>query len=126
MYIKIYNKSQLILLEQMNPLLGKYEIPLELLKKVERILTYERIGQKGFIAILLSPVKGDIQEILNVLNYYPHRLKICSDAEQIEIPDNRLWMAKRKNWYKDCFKVKGEKSKVFVIYSIRLKPYYDE
>lgn len=77
MYIKIYNKSQLILLEQMNPLLGKYEIPLELLGEVERILKCEKIDKKGFIAILLNPVKG-------------------------------------------------EKSRVFVVYSLRLRSYYDE
>lgn len=126
MYIKIYNKSQLILLEQMNPLLGKYEIPLELLGEVERILKCEKIGKKGFIAILLNPVKGDIQEILNVLDCYPQKLKICSEVERIEVSDNRLWMTKRRHWYKDCFKVKGEKSKVFVVYSLRLRSYYDE
>ena len=38
MYIKIYNKSQLILLEQINPLFGKYRLPLELLTEVEKIL----------------------------------------------------------------------------------------
>ena len=117
MYIKIYNKSQLILLEQINPLLGKYRLPLELLAEVEKILACEKIGKKGFIAILLNPVKGDIQEILNVLDYYPQRLQLCSDVEQIDISDNRLWMTKRKHWYEDCFKVKGEKSKVFVVYS---------
>lgn len=126
MYIKIYNKSQLILLEQINPLLGKYRLPLELLTEVEKILECEKIGKKGFIAILLNPVKGDIQEILNVLDYYPQRLKLCSDVEQIDISDNGLWMTKRKHWYEDCFKVKGEKSKVFVVYSLRLKVYYDE
>lgn len=35
-------------------------------------------------------------------------------------------MTKRKHWYEDCFKVKGEKSKVFVVYSLKLKVYYDE
>ena len=82
MYIKIYNKSQLILLEQINPLLGKYRLPLELLTEVEKILACEKIGKKGFIAILLNPVKGDIQEILNVLDYYPQRLQLCCDVEQ--------------------------------------------
>ena len=48
MYIKIYNKSQLILLEQINPLLGKYRLPLELLAEVEKILACEKIGKKGF------------------------------------------------------------------------------
>ena len=43
MYIKIYNKSQLILLEQINPLLGKYRLPLELLKEVEKILVCEKM-----------------------------------------------------------------------------------
>ena len=114
MYIKIYNKSQLILLEQINPLLGKYRLPLELLTEVEKILACEKIGKKGFI------------EILNVLDYYPQRLQLCSDVEQIDISDNGLWMTKRKHWYEDCFKVKGEKSKVFVVYSLKLKVYYDE
>lgn len=46
MYIKIYNRSQLILLEQINPLLGKYRLPLELLTEVEKILACEKIGKK--------------------------------------------------------------------------------
>ena len=53
MYIKIYNKSQLILLEQINPLLGKYRLPLELLAEVEKILACEKIGKKGFICLLI-------------------------------------------------------------------------
>lgn len=126
MYIKIYDKSQLILLEKMNPLLGKYRLPQELLEEVEKILRYEKIGKKGFIAILLNPVKGNIQEILNILDCYPQVLRICSDAEQIGISDKKSWMSKRKNWYKDCFKMKGEKSKVVVMYSLKLKSYYDE
>lgn len=126
MYIKIYDKSQLILLDQINPLLGKYRLPQELLEEVEKVFRYEKIGKKGFIAILMNPVKGNIQRILNILDCYPQTLRICSDAERIEISDKKSWMSRRKNWYKDCFKVKGEKSKVIVVYSIKLKPYYDE
>lgn len=46
MYIKIYDKSQLILLEQINPLLGKYRLPQELLEEVEKVFRYEKIGKK--------------------------------------------------------------------------------
>ena len=50
MYIKIYNRSQLILLEQINPLLGKYRLPLELLTEVEKIL-----APISFLLLLTTP-----------------------------------------------------------------------
>ena len=100
MYIKIYDKSQLILLEQINPLLGKYRLPQELLEEVEKVFRYEKIGKKGFIAILMNPVRGNIQGILNILDCYPQTLRICSDAERIE--NIRYPITQRKSLRDKC------------------------
>lgn len=126
MYIKVYTKSQLILLRSVNHLLGKYTIPLEVLKTVERILRDEKTGENGFVAIILKPVTSDLAELKDILNCYPQKLKLQEEVNELEVVDNGTWMTKRKNWYKDCFKLKGTDDKVYVLYAVKLKVYYDE
>lgn len=61
MYIKIYTKSQLILLRRLKPLLKKkYQLPNEILDKVEAILEDRKLGKSGFVAILLVHCIVDI------------------------------------------------------------------
>lgn len=126
MYIKIYNKSQLTLLWQLNSLLGKYKVPLEMLKEAEKILHLNGIGQNGFIAIILEPVTGNTVELLSILNYQPQELELYGDVEPIIISDRREWLSKKRSWYKDSFNIKGDTSMVHVLYSVKLKAYYDE
>ena len=38
MYIKIYTRSQLVLLRQLNTMLGKYQIPGEILEEADKLL----------------------------------------------------------------------------------------
>ncbi len=126
MYIKIYTKSQLILLRNLNRLIGKYEIPLEVLKAVEKILKAKTTGEEGFVAIILKPVTSDLAQLKDILDCYPQKLKIKEDVKQLEVLDTGTWMTKKKNWYQDCFELKGSKDRVYVLYSVRLKPYYEE
>ena len=50
MYIKIYSKSQLILLRRLRPLFKrKYLLPEKILNKAERILKEKKLGKSGFI-----------------------------------------------------------------------------
>lgn len=126
MYIKIYTKSQLLLLRNVNRLLKKYRIPREILRTVEDILEERRLGKKGFIAIFIKPVEDDMTEIQDRINCYPCKLNISDDVDGIAVSGNKMWMTKRRSWYIDVCKVKGERSWIHVVYSIRLKKFYDE
>ena len=125
MYIKIYTKSQLVLLRTLNPILGKYKIPKELLEEIERILDNRVIGKKGFIALLPHATTGSLSEVEDVLNCYPQKLAIQGDVTDIEVKDTSTWMTRKRYWYKDFFRIRGSKDKICVLYSVKLKPYYD-
>lgn len=125
MYIKIYTESQLVLLRNINSLLGKYKIPKEILKEVGKMLTVEKLGKCGFIAIFLNPLIDSVEEIKETLNLYPQRIEVVKDLKDIEVQEKKSWMSKRKEWYLDEWKVNNDRSKIYVIYSVKLKRYYD-
>lgn len=125
MNIKIYTKSQLVLLRTLNPLLGKYRIPSKLLEVVELVLESEKLGRKGFIAILPHPTKGKLTEIEDLLNCYPQKLAIQGDVEDVEVEDENTWMTRKRYWYKDYFRIQGTRDRICVLYSVKLRPYYD-
>lgn len=127
MYIKIYSKSQLILLRRLRPLLKrKYLLPEEILNKAERILKEKKLGKSGFIAILLKPVRDDITGIQDVLDCYPRKLHIAHDIEDIPLVDDGRWLTKQREWYLDTLELWDDRSTVYVIYSMTLKTLYGE
>ena len=84
MYIKIYTKSQMVLLRNMMPLLKKkYRLPRGIFDKAERVLVSRKLGRTGFIAILPEPIKSgnDVIQIKDILNCYPHHLILEDDIE---------------------------------------------
>lgn len=124
MYIKIYTKSQLVLLRSVNALFkDKYRIPTDILSKVGRLLE-EKLGKNGFIAILIEPVEDDFEGIKDVLNCYPQKLRIGDDIEAIAVSEKHTWMTEGKEWYMDTMKIKGETSRVYAIYSMTLGRIY--
>ena len=89
MYIKIYLKSQLILLRRLKPLFKrKYQLPNGILNKVENILKERELGKSGFVAILLEPVTDDMTGIKDILDCYPRRLHIGEEVEDISVMDD--------------------------------------
>ena len=125
MYIKVYTKSQLVLLRSINTFLGKYKIPKELLEEIEHVLKNRVIGQKGFIALLPHATTGSLSEVEDVLNCYPQKLAIQGDVTDIEVQNTNTWMTRKRYWYKDFFRIQGSKDKICVLYSVKLKPHYD-
>ena len=125
MYIKVYTKSQLVLLRSLNTFLGKYKIPKELLEEIEHVLKNRVIGQKGFIALLPYATTGSLSEVEDVLNCYPQKLAIQGDVTDVEVQDINTWMTRKRYWYKDFFQIQGSKDKICVLYSVKLKPHYD-
>ena len=127
MYIKIYTKSQLVLLRSVNRLFRKkYRLPQEILNRVEAILMVKELGEHGFIAVLIEPVENDITEIEDELNCYPRVLKDGEDIVDVPVKETNTRMTKGKEWYMDTLKMKGEKSWIYVIYSMTIKRIYDQ
>lgn len=59
MYIKIYTKSQLVLLRKLEPFLKKkYRLPKEILNRINMVLQTEDLGKSGFVAVILTPISG--------------------------------------------------------------------
>ncbi|MEZ3435564.1 MAG: hypothetical protein K1W34_13245 [Lachnospiraceae bacterium] len=131
MYIKIYTKSQLILLRRLRPLFKKkYRLPKEIVDNVHHILKSKMLGTKGFIAILLNTVSDDMAEIRDILDCYPQKLRISDDITGISIPDNKKWLTKGREWYIDSLELKenndSDCSHIYVIYSMTLKDLYGD
>ncbi|WP_418539312.1 hypothetical protein [Massilistercora timonensis] len=125
MYIKIYTKSQLVLLRSVNRLFRKkYRLPQEILNRVEAILMVKKLGEHGFVAVLLDPVENDMTGIEDVLNCYPYILKDNEDVENISVDESDTWLTKGKEWYMDTLKIKGEKSWIYVLYSMTMQRIY--
>ena len=125
MYIKIYTKSQLVLLRSVNRLFRKkYRLPQEILNRVEAILMVKELGEHGFVAVLLDPVENDMTGIEDVLNCYPYILKDNEDVENISVDESDTWLTKGKEWYMDTLKIKGEKSWIYVLYSMTMQRIY--
>lgn len=120
MYIKIYTKSQLILLRNLIPLFKKrYRLPNEIFDKAETVLELRTLGRTGFIAILLEPVdsRNDTVQIESILNCYPHHLEIEDHIEDVPIEEQDTWLTAGREWYMDTWKIKKEASYIYIIYS---------
>lgn len=125
MYIKIYTKSQLVLLRSVNRLFRKkYRLPQEILNRVEAILMVKDLGEHGFVAVLLDPVENDMTGIEDVLNCYPRLLKDGEDVTDVPVEETNTWQTKGKEWYMDTLKIKGEKSWIYAIYSMTVERIY--
>ncbi len=127
MYIKIYTKSQLVLLRNVNRLFRKkYRLPQEILNRVEAILMVKDLGEHGFVAVLLDPVENDMTGIEDVLDCYPRVLKDNEDVVNVSVDESDTWLTKGKEWYMDILKIKGEKSWIYAIYSMTIKQIYSK
>ena len=125
MHIKIYSKSQLVLFRSVNKLFRKkYRLPQGVLDRIEAILMVKELGEHGFIAVLIEPVENDITEIEDELNCYPRVLKDGEDIVDVPVKETNTRMTKGKEWYMDTLKMKGEKSWIYVIYSMTIKRIY--
>lgn len=121
--IKIYSESQLVLLRNINPLLGRYRIPREILEKVDYLLEMENFEGSNYILIVLSPVRNDIRDIEDAVNLYPRSIEILNDVERQEIKDTSCKTAKRE-WFLERVYVEDTKSLIFVLYSVPRKYLY--
>lgn len=123
--VKIYKESQLVLLRNIIPLLKKrYRIPYEVIEKTERILQNVNLGRTGFILIILEPLQNDMVEMQDIVNYYPHKLKIDGDINDVQLEEENVWLSRNKEWYLDTWKIKKESSYIYILYCMTLERLY--
>lgn len=123
--IKIYTKSQLTLLRNMTTVLKKkYRLPYEVIEKAEMILQIKELGRTGFVLIIMEPLQNDVIEMEDIINYYPHKLKMVGDVEAVRLEEEVTWLGKDKEWYIDTWKVKGESSYIYILYCMTVERLY--
>lgn len=82
MHIAVSEKRDLKMLRQVNPYMSEYKIPREILDHMEDILDKKNLGEKGYIAVILNPIRDDNVDILDELNL---------NTNEIEVPDNNFF-----------------------------------
>lgn len=110
--IKIFTKSQLILLRNINPLLGRYRLPGSILKRMDYILEANILGEQGFLIVLLNPVRDDIREIEDAVNLYPLKVIFTNELTC----EKKCSKAKRKEWYMVKLSIQDRNCFIYVLY----------
>ncbi|MGF0103561.1 hypothetical protein [Bariatricus sp. SGI.019] len=97
--------------------MSKYKIPREILEHVEDILAKKTLGKKGYVSIILNPIKDDEVDVLDELNL---------NCNEVEIPDNNFFyivikgkkhpMKKKKRWYSYDIILPENGGRIYVIY----------
>lgn len=120
-FIKIYTKSQLVLLRNINYLLGRYRLPREILKRIDYIFEEGTLGEQGAIFVLLEPVRDDIREIEDALNLYPLEVELTEDIIRMDIQNTSKHLVRGREWYFTQVYVHKADIQICVIYSILKK-----
>ncbi len=127
MIIKIFDKNQLILLRNLSPMIKKkYRLPREIFDKIEVVLASDTLGRTGFVVVVLEPLTSgnDATQIQDILNFYPHQLKMQDNIQNLSVKEQDTWLTKGREWFMDAWKVKRESSYIYIIYSMMLDTLY--
>lgn len=125
-FIKIYTKSQLVLMRNINYLLGRYQMPREVLKRIDYILEEGNLGKHGAVIVILEPVRDDVREIEDVINLYPLKIDFANDIIRMDIKNQNNQLARGREWYLNWVHVHNTDIQICVIYSILKKHLYKE
>ena len=127
MIIKIFDKNQFILLRNLSPMIKKkYRLPREIFDKIEVVLASDTLGRTGFVVVVLEPLTSgnDATQIQDILNFYPHQLKMQDNIQNLSVKEQDTWLTKGREWFMDAWKVKRESSYIYIIYSMMLDTLY--
>lgn len=123
-FIKIYTQDQLVLLRNINPLLGKYRVPWRVIKNLDAILRAEELGRQGFIIVVLDPIKDLTRDLEDAVNLYPLRIEINNKLPQEQISDIDCEKSRGKEWFLSRSFVEEIRSQICVFYSVSRKRLY--
>ena len=116
--IRIQTISQWYLLKQLNDggYLGKRKIPYEVMKKLFYILESRQMKKGDFIVLCLKKIYEDFTGIEELAGLYPYRLFLEEKIDTISTISKR---GKQKDWYISYARVKGQNTKILVIYQVK-------
>ena len=114
--IKIFTKSQLILLRNINPLLGRYRLPRSILKRMDYILEGDVLGEQGFMVVILTPVRDDVREIEDAVDIYPLKIEFTDELIYEKKYSADYTTAKGKEWFIEKLSIQGMDSCIYVLY----------
>ena len=120
-FIKLYTKSQLVLLRNLNYLLGRYRLPREILKRIDYIFEEGTLGEQGTVFVLLEPVRDDLREIEDALNLYPLEIELTKDIVRMDIQNTSNQLVRGREWYFTQVDVHKTDIQICVIYSVLKK-----
>lgn len=117
MYLKITDESQLNLLRQVNPYIGKRKLPDGVLGLVRKILHKEKLKKLDYIAIFLKPVKNDNLGLFDELKFYPDRIDTNDEDFFVDLKQG----GSKYKWA--CYKIKLKESgaRIYLIYCMKKK-----
>lgn len=116
-FIKIFTKSQLILLRNINPLLGQNRLPRGILRRIDYILEEKNLGRYGFLLVILTPVHDDVHEIEDAVNIYP--LEVIF-TEELTYEKERT-TDKGREWFTRKLYIQNLDSSIYVLYCMSQK-----
>ena len=114
--IKIFTKSQLILLRNINPLLGRYRLPRSILNRIDYILEGDVLGEQGFMVVILTPVRDDVREIEDAVDVYPLKIGFTDELIYEKKYSADYTTAKGKEWFIEKLSIQGMDSCIYVLY----------
>ena len=121
--IKIFSENQLLLLRNINPLLGKYRLPKRILKRMHYILE-EDLGPQGCLIVIVTPVRDDTHDIEDAVNVYPFKVQFSDSIEGQEIKDMDYSDSKGREWFLEKLHIQETNSDIYVLYFILKKHLY--
>lgn len=121
--VKIYSQNQVVLLRNINPLLGRYKLPQEIIKSVGSMLETGSLKEHNYIVVVLTPVRDD-RQIEDAINVYPYHVEFINDIERQEVGDAYHNSKKGKDWFLYQVRIKETGDEVFVFYSMFRKHLY--
>lgn len=107
--IRIKTVSQLYLLKQMNPYLGKYKVPKEVIRKMFHILYSKKLGKDGFLILCLNRIEDDYYGIEDAAAVYPNKIWL---EETMNVIPTRNKKGKRRDWYIAYLTVNAQKIQI--------------
>ena len=114
--IKIFTKSQLILLRNINPLLGRYRLPRSILKRMDYILEEDSLGMQGFLVVILTSVRDDVREIEDAVNVYPIKVEFTTELTYEKGKNADRVTSKKRNWFTKKLYIQDNDSYIYVLY----------
>lgn len=111
--------SQWYLLRQLNRngCFGKKRIPNEVMNRILRMLYDKELAGSDFIVLCLKKIRDTYFDIEDIIDVYPYRIKLSEDIDTIPTTYPN---GKRGDWYISHVTIKGQNTKVKIIYTTKI------